>query len=150
MTGLAAPPFPVLLLFDKLIAIKNLHILIPIKLDIDEINYSSWEYFFQHLCKGQKLLNHILGKQSTDEIESSLGLPLGDEDIVNIALEGLHSKYDNVYRIIVHREFFPDLKTIRSMLTTKEMRLQSWAQDTFVDSTSSSPLVLLANTSTNT
>ncbi|GJY35550.1 hypothetical protein Tco_0420928, partial [Tanacetum coccineum] len=196
MTGPTVPPLPLLLLSDKPMAITNLHILIPVKLDIDEMNYLSWDYFFQHLCKGHKLLDHILRKQPTDETESSnppmrndnkrtrslalkaglrslklgdlsmdayfqkiesiasvfkgLGSPLRDEYIVNIALEGLPYKYDNVYGIIVHHEFFLDLKTVRSMLTTEEMRLRSRAQDTFVDSTSSSPVVLMANTRTNT
>ncbi|GKA58863.1 hypothetical protein Tco_0758176, partial [Tanacetum coccineum] len=68
-----------------------------------------------------------------------------DENVVNFALEGLPTKYDNVYGIIVHREPFPDHKTICSMLTTEEMRLKSRAQDTFIDFTSSSHMVLLAN-----
>nr|GEV25681.1 ribonuclease H-like domain-containing protein [Tanacetum cinerariifolium] len=54
-------------------------------------------------------------------------------------------KYDNVSGIIVHREPFPDLKRVRSMLTTKETRLKSMAQATSIDSTSSSHMVLLAN-----
>ncbi|GJW81353.1 hypothetical protein Tco_0145328 [Tanacetum coccineum] len=37
----------------------------------------------------------------------------------------LKDKNENVFDIIVHREPFPDLKTGRSMLTTKEMRLKS-------------------------
>nr|GEV81761.1 hypothetical protein [Tanacetum cinerariifolium] len=53
-------------------------------------------------------------------------------------------KYENVYGIIVHREPFPDLKRVRSMLTTKGTRLKSMAQATSIDSTSSSPMVLLA------
>ncbi|GKB84572.1 hybrid signal transduction histidine kinase M [Tanacetum coccineum] len=236
MTGATVPLLPVLLLSDKLMAITNLYILVPVKLNIDEMNYSSWEYFFQHLCKGHKLLDLLFGKQSTSEVESSalpapdeewlkidnivlswifttiakplqsrivdakpqtakeawdllahifqdnkrtcsialkvelrslklgdlsvdayfqkiesivsvlkgLGLPLSDEDVVNLAFEGLPPRYDNVCGIIVQREPFSDLKTVRSILTTKEMRLQSRAQDTFVDSTSSSPLVLMA------
>ncbi|GJW81845.1 hypothetical protein Tco_0145820 [Tanacetum coccineum] len=36
------------------------------------------------------------------------------------------------------------------MLTTEKMRVKSQAQDTFIDSTSSSPMVLLANSGANT
>ncbi|GKB75259.1 hypothetical protein Tco_0942154 [Tanacetum coccineum] len=75
---------------------------------------------------------------------ASLGSPLSNEDVVNTVLEGLPAKYDYVYGIIVHQEPFPDLKTVRSMLTTEEMRLKSRAPTTSFDSTSS-PMVLLAN-----
>ncbi|GJW14349.1 hypothetical protein Tco_0018482 [Tanacetum coccineum] len=158
--------------------ITNLTTLVPVQLDIDEMNYSSWTYFFKNLCKGHDLLKHILGN-STDEATSSnpfpptaewlkidsiifllgysrlypkpfrhdfwlktlkwlrnpgISLPLGsaisDDDVVNIALEGLPDKYKNVSGIIVHREPFLDLKMVCSMLTTEEMRLKSRAQAT--------------------
>nr|GEV19819.1 hypothetical protein [Tanacetum cinerariifolium] len=181
----------VILLSDKLMMIINLHILFPIKLDIDEMNYSSWMYFFKHLCMGHQILDHILGKQ-TDEagsrtstpptiewlkvfsivlswmfmnlakpiqeelvigsivtILNGLMSPLSNDDVVNIALEGLPTKYDNIYGIIIHREPISDLKMVWSMPTTKEMRLKSRDQDTFIDSTSSSHMVLLANSGAN-
>ncbi|GKC31036.1 hybrid signal transduction histidine kinase M [Tanacetum coccineum] len=230
----------VILLSDKLMTITNLHIRFPVKLDIDEMNYSSWMYFFKHLYKGHEILDHILGKQTdkaasrtstpptakwlkidsivlslifmtlakpllerlvvkdpqTDKeawdllaeifhdnkrtcslalkaelrslklsdlsidayfhmIESivtilnGIGSHISNEDVVNISLEGLPTKYDNIYGIIVHREPILDLKMIRSMLTTEEMRLKSRAQDTFIDSTSSSPMFLLSNSGTS-
>ncbi|GJR22837.1 hybrid signal transduction histidine kinase M [Tanacetum coccineum] len=83
------------------------------------------------------------------DVDTVVGSPLNNEDVVNISLKGLPTKYDNVYGIIVHWEPFPDLKKVRSRLTTEEMRLKSQAQDTFIDSTSSSPMVLLANSGTN-
>nr|GEX68526.1 hybrid signal transduction histidine kinase M [Tanacetum cinerariifolium] len=52
--------------------------------------------------------------------------------------------------IITHREPFLDLKTAYSMLTTEEMRFKSRAQATSIDSTSSSPRVLLANSGSST
>ncbi|GKD82237.1 hybrid signal transduction histidine kinase M [Tanacetum coccineum] len=52
--------------------------------------------------------------------------------------------------IIVYREIFPYLKTVRSMLTTEEMRLKSRAQATPIDSSSSSLMVLLANSGNST
>ncbi|GKD29014.1 ribonuclease H-like domain-containing protein [Tanacetum coccineum] len=84
--------------------------------------------------------------ESIVSVLKGLESPIRDEDIVNIALEGLPSKYNHVYGIIVHRESLLDLKTVRSMLTTEEMRLRTPALDSFVDATSSSPVVLLANT----
>ncbi|GJU79604.1 hypothetical protein Tco_1281969, partial [Tanacetum coccineum] len=74
-----------------------------------------------------------------------LGSPISNDDVVTIALEGFPNKYENVSDIIVHREPFPDIKMARSMLTTEETRLKSRALATSIDSTSSSPMFLLAN-----
>ena len=236
MTG-SNPPPPVILLSDKLMTINNIPTLVPVKLDVDEMNYSSWTYFLKHICKGYSILDHLLGKPSDDAsssapdaewlkidtivlswifitlsptlqqrlvnedpqtakeawdmlasifndnkrsrsialkaelraiklgdlsidayfrkienmatILSSLGSPISNDDIVTFALEGLPAKYDSVSTIIAHREVFPDLKTVRSMLTTEEMRLKTRGLDTLVDSSSSSPMVLLANSNSN-
>ncbi|GJY66495.1 hypothetical protein Tco_0468733, partial [Tanacetum coccineum] len=83
--------------------------------------------------------------ESFATILASLGSPLSNDDIANIALEGLPDKYENVSGIIIHWEPFPDLKMVCSMLTTEEMRLNSRAQATSVDSTSLSLIILLAN-----
>ncbi|GJX70161.1 ribonuclease H-like domain-containing protein [Tanacetum coccineum] len=221
--------------------ITNLTTLVPVKLDTDEMNYSSWMCFFKNLCKGHELLKHILGEpsdvatssdpsppivkwlkidlivlswifttlsktlqqrlvvedpqtakqawdliakifndnmrtrsialkaelrslklgdlsidayfrkpESISTILTSLGSPINNDDVVTIALEGLPDKYDNVSGIIVHREPFPDLKMVHSMLTTEEIRLKSQAQATSIDSTSTSPMVLLANSGNST
>ncbi|GJZ76376.1 nucleotide-binding alpha-beta plait domain-containing protein, partial [Tanacetum coccineum] len=87
--------------------------------------------------------------ESIANVLKGLGSPMSDEDIINIDLEGLPTKYDNVYGINVHRVPFPDLKMVCSMLSMEEMRLKSRAHDMFVDSTSSSPMVLLANSGAN-
>ncbi|GKE03655.1 hypothetical protein Tco_1395673 [Tanacetum coccineum] len=60
----------VLLLSDKLMTVNNLMILVPLKLVIDEMNYSSWVYFFKNMCRGFEVLTHILGP-STDEATSN-------------------------------------------------------------------------------
>nr|GEU64964.1 hybrid signal transduction histidine kinase M [Tanacetum cinerariifolium] len=78
-------------------------------------------------------------------ILSSVRSPISNDDMVNIALDGLPNKYQHVSDIIIHQDPFLDIKTVRSMLTTMEMSLKSRAQTRYVDSTSSSPLVLLAN-----
>ncbi|GJT59907.1 hybrid signal transduction histidine kinase M [Tanacetum coccineum] len=83
-------------------------------------------------------------------ILSSLGSPISNDDVFNIALDGEPDKYQHVSDIIIHRDPFPDLKTVRSTLTTTEMRLKSRAQATYVNYTSSSPMVLLANSGINT
>ncbi|GJT38447.1 hybrid signal transduction histidine kinase M [Tanacetum coccineum] len=74
----------------------------------------------------------------------SLGSPVTNDDVVTFALEGLQDKYENVCGIITHRELFLDLKMARSMLTTEEMRLKSKSHALPIDSLSSSPMILLA------
>ncbi|GJT64335.1 ribonuclease H-like domain-containing protein [Tanacetum coccineum] len=116
----SATSLHVLLLLDKLMAVTNLTTRVPVLLDLDEMIYSSWEYIFQQLCRGDNLLEHILGKPTEASTPSTprarsialkvelRSLKLGD---LSIILEGSPSKYDNVYGIIVHREQFLDLKT---------------------------------------
>nr|GEX59644.1 hybrid signal transduction histidine kinase M [Tanacetum cinerariifolium] len=60
----------IILLLDKIMTITNLTTLVPVKLEIDEMNYSSWVYFFKNLCKSHEILKHILG-EPTDEATSS-------------------------------------------------------------------------------
>ncbi|GJX63404.1 hybrid signal transduction histidine kinase M [Tanacetum coccineum] len=237
MTGGTPPPTPVLLLSDKLMTLTNITSIVPTKLDVDEMNYSSWLYFFKHLVKGYGLMDHLVGPKVVDgmdeasvstppqdpewlkldtivlswifitcsktlqdrlvdndpqtakeawdllesiftdnkrsravtlkadlraltlgdmsidayfrKIESTatllarLGAPISNDDLVSYALAGLPEKYDGVSLLIAHREPFPDLKTVRSMLTTEEMRLKSRPHTTFVDGSSSSPLALV-------
>nr|GEW54934.1 hypothetical protein [Tanacetum cinerariifolium] len=52
---------------------------------------------------------------------SSLGSPISNDDVVNIALDGLPDKYQHVSDLIIHRDPFPDLKTVHSMPTTTKM-----------------------------
>nr|GEX97204.1 hybrid signal transduction histidine kinase M [Tanacetum cinerariifolium] len=87
--------------------------------------------------------------ESIATILASLGLPIRKDDIFIIALDGLPDKYEHVFDIIIYREPFPDLKVVRSMLTTTEKRLKSTGQSTTLDTSSSSLMVLLANSGNN-
>ncbi|GJW33715.1 ribonuclease H-like domain-containing protein [Tanacetum coccineum] len=211
-------PTPALTLSDKLMAMNHLTTFVLKKLDVDAMNYSSWVYYFSHLCHGYGILDHLvdpvtsssnttptdpppkdvewtkidfiirswifstlvpslrkrlvdlnptttkdawtyieaifqdnkrpralalkaelrnlkLGDLSIDgyfqKIESivsvlnGLGSPLSNDDVVTFALEGLPSTYETIFAVIVSREPFPDLKTVRSLLTTHEMRLNA-------------------------
>lgn len=77
--------------------------------------------------------------ESIATILTSVRSPISNDNVITFALEGLTDKYENVASIIVHREPFPDLKTICLMLTIKEMRLKSRSQATHIDYSSSSP-----------
>ncbi|GKB00413.1 hybrid signal transduction histidine kinase M [Tanacetum coccineum] len=87
--------------------------------------------------------------ESISTILTSLGSPISNDDVVTFAIEGLNDKYEDVSDIIVHRDPFPDLKTVRSMLTTEEMRLKSKSQALHIDFSSSSPMILLAESCNN-
>ncbi|GJZ54464.1 hybrid signal transduction histidine kinase M [Tanacetum coccineum] len=63
--------------------------------------------------------------ESIATILTSLGLPISNDDVVNIALEGFLDRYENVSSIIIHQDPFSDLKMVRSMLTTEDMWLNS-------------------------
>nr|GEW88399.1 ribonuclease H-like domain-containing protein [Tanacetum cinerariifolium] len=171
------------------------------------MNYSSWVYYFSHLCHVYGILDHLvdlvaslstatpmdpppkdaewtkidfiirswifstlapsLRKHLVDlnpttakdawtyiaayivSILNCLGSPLSNDDVVTFALEGLPSTYKKISIVIVSREPFLDLKTVRSLLTTHEMRQKSRIQNPLVDATFASPMVLLTKSNTN-
>ncbi|GJZ54157.1 hypothetical protein Tco_0609042 [Tanacetum coccineum] len=80
MTGSENPP--VILLSDKLSTVTHHHHLlthVPVKLDIDNWNYTFWMYFFKNLCKGYEVLKYILGLSS--EATMSTTLLLNPEEV---------------------------------------------------------------------
>nr|GEX85122.1 ribonuclease H-like domain-containing protein [Tanacetum cinerariifolium] len=87
--------------------------------------------------------------ESIVSVLNGLGSPLSNYDVVTFALEGLPSTYETIFTVIVSREPFPDLKTVRSLLTTHELRLMSRVQNSLVVGTSASPIVLLAKSNTS-
>nr|GEX06264.1 ribonuclease H-like domain-containing protein [Tanacetum cinerariifolium] len=104
-----------------------------------------------------ELCSIILGDQSMESyfqkidsivpILNSLDARVNDEDVVYYALEGLLDKYDQVCGYMHWKETFLDLKVVRSLLIAEEIRLKSKALALPVDS--SSPMVLVAESSTN-
>ncbi|GJR87675.1 hypothetical protein Tco_0211686 [Tanacetum coccineum] len=54
--------------------------------------------------------------ESIVTILSSLGFPISNDDVVNVALDGLPDKCQHVSDIIINRDPFPDLKMVCSML----------------------------------
>nr|GEX23731.1 ribonuclease H-like domain-containing protein [Tanacetum cinerariifolium] len=82
-------------------------------------------------------------------ILASLGSPVSDDDVVHYVLVGLPEKYNQVCGYMHYKDTFPDLKTVRSLLITEEMRLKSKSLALPVDSSSSSPLVLIAKSGTS-
>ncbi|GKC60582.1 hypothetical protein Tco_1088180 [Tanacetum coccineum] len=54
---------------------------------------------------------------------TDLGSTMDDDDIVTYAINGLSEKYGSLAQIIAHKDPFPDLATVRTMVTTEEIRL---------------------------
>ncbi|GKF12024.1 ribonuclease H-like domain-containing protein, partial [Tanacetum coccineum] len=83
--------------------------------------------------------------ESIVTILTSLDDHVNDEDVVYYALEGLPATYDHVCGYMHYKDTFPDLKMARSLLITEEMRLKSKSLSLPVDSSSASPMVLMAD-----
>nr|GFA48297.1 ribonuclease H-like domain-containing protein [Tanacetum cinerariifolium] len=227
------PPVTLALtLVEKLYAVHNITNLVLVKLDLDELNYSSWSYFFTIHCNNFNVLKHIepktddasistplteewltadsivkswiiltlspslqkrfikinpttacdawerveklfqdnkrtrtivlkgelrmlhMGDQSADKyflkidslvtLLSDLGSDVSEDDIVTYAINGLSDKYGSLAQIIAHKDPFPNLATIRLMVSTEEMRLWSKSLIQPTNINVSAPQVLLA------
>ncbi|GJS26660.1 ribonuclease H-like domain-containing protein [Tanacetum coccineum] len=69
-------------------------------------------------------------------ILTSLDARVNDEEVVHYALEGLPDTYNQVCVYMHWKDTFLDLKTVRSLLITEEMRLKSQALALPADSSS--------------
>nr|GEZ04222.1 ribonuclease H-like domain-containing protein [Tanacetum cinerariifolium] len=168
MTGSTVTP--TITLSDKLALVTHHHLLtqVPMKLDFEEWNYGSWEYFFDQLCASYEdhkksrtlalkteLRTIKLGDLSMEayfqKVESlsttlaSLNSPVSEDDVVHYVIDGLPEMYNQVFGYMHYQDTFPDFKTVRALLTIEEMWLKSKSLATPVDSSSSSPMVLLAD-----
>ncbi|GJX49056.1 ribonuclease H-like domain-containing protein, partial [Tanacetum coccineum] len=80
-------------------------------------------------------------------ILTSLGSHVNEEDIVHYVIDGLPPTYHNVCDYMHWKYTFPNLKVVRSLLLTEEMRLKSTMLASPMDSLT--PMVLLAGSSNN-
>ncbi|GJR15624.1 ribonuclease H-like domain-containing protein [Tanacetum coccineum] len=95
----------------------------------------------------QSMESYFQKIDSIVNILTSLDARVNEEDVVHYALEGLLDTYNQVCGYMHWKDTFPDLKAVRSLLIAEEMRLKSKVLALPVDS--SSPMVLVAKTSTN-
>ena len=70
-------------------------------------------------------------------------MPLNNDDVVMYATNGLIDKFAHVTDIIAHRYPFPDLVTVRSIVTIEDIWLNSKQQSLSIDVSPSTPTVLL-------
>nr|GFC03353.1 hybrid signal transduction histidine kinase M [Tanacetum cinerariifolium] len=95
-----------------------------------------------------------MGDQSADEyfskidslvtLLSDLGSDVSEDDVVTYVINGLSHKYGSLTQIIAHKDPFPDLATMLSIVSTEEMRLRSKSPIHPTDMSASAPQVLLA------
>ncbi|PWA92304.1 hybrid signal transduction histidine kinase M [Artemisia annua] len=86
--------------------------------------------------------------ESIATLLADLGSPMHDDDLVTYALHGLSDRFAHVAGIIAHRDPFPNLDTVRSMVTTEDLRLKHKTTPSNDPTHSSAPTVLLAATAT--
>ncbi|XP_071718587.1 uncharacterized protein [Rutidosis leptorrhynchoides] len=91
--------------------------------------------------------------QKIDSIASmlqNLGSTMKDEELVTYAINGLNNRFPHATHIILHSEPFPNLNTVRSMITLEEMQLQRQLRGS-IDSpgTPSAPTALMAQIPAN-
>nr|GEV73154.1 pentatricopeptide repeat-containing protein [Tanacetum cinerariifolium] len=95
----------------------------------------------------QSMESYFQKIDSIVNILTSLDARVNEEDVDNYALKGLLDTYNQVCGYMHWKDTFPNLKAVRSLLITEEMRLKSKVLALPVDS--SSLMVLVAKTSTN-
>ncbi|GKD63232.1 hybrid signal transduction histidine kinase M [Tanacetum coccineum] len=79
---------------------------------------------------------------------NDLGSDVSEDDVVTYAINDLSDKYGSLAQIIAHKDPFSDLATVRSMVTTEEMRFRSKPSNFPSNNTSNAPQVLLAEANT--
>ncbi|GJV58267.1 ribonuclease H-like domain-containing protein [Tanacetum coccineum] len=90
-----------------------------------------------------------LAKEAWDFISELVKDNKRDEDVGHYVIDGLPKKYNQVCGYMHYKDTFLELKTARSLLITEEMRLKSKSLALPVDSSSSSPMVLVAESGTS-
>nr|GEX70512.1 hybrid signal transduction histidine kinase M [Tanacetum cinerariifolium] len=166
-------PTPALTLSDKLMAMNHLTTFVFEKLDVDAMNYSSWVYYFSHLCHGYGIWIILL-----------IRLPLHPLRLLRIhhLQDAEWTKIDFIIRSWIFSTLAPSLrkrlvdlnpttakdawtyiagifqdnKRPRAMALKAELRnlklkdlSNDGVQNPLVDATSASPMVLLAKSNTS-
>nr|GEX25915.1 ribonuclease H-like domain-containing protein [Tanacetum cinerariifolium] len=75
---------------------------------------------------------------------SDLRSGVSEDDVVTYAINGLCHKYGSLAQIIAHKDPFPDLATMRSLVSIEELRLRSKSPIQPTNMIASAPQVLLA------
>nr|GEX56181.1 reverse transcriptase domain-containing protein [Tanacetum cinerariifolium] len=77
-------PTPALTLSDKLMAMNHLTTFVLEKHDVDAMNYSSWVYYFSHLCHGYGILDHLVDLVASSSTTTPTNPPPKDAEWTKI------------------------------------------------------------------
>ncbi|GJT09524.1 hypothetical protein Tco_0856566 [Tanacetum coccineum] len=80
---------------------------------------------------------YLLNIDSIVTLLNDLGSDVSQDDVVTYAINGLSDKYGYLAQIIAHKEPFPDLSIVRSMVFTEEMRIRNKSHSLFTPPNSS-------------
>ncbi|GKB03557.1 hypothetical protein Tco_0831700 [Tanacetum coccineum] len=104
----------------------------------------------QVLDMGDMIVDSYFAKiESIATLLSDLGSPMHDKRPYHVSHSWLSDWFAHVSGIIAHRVPFPDLYTIRSMVTIEDLRLKHKTNPSVSLNTSLAPHVLLAESSTS-
>lgn len=125
----------------KVFCVSNIKTHVPLILDVDRLNYNSWQELFTTHCEAYVAIDHIdasyvsMGdlpvKAYCTKIKSLADLlenidpqaKVLDKNLVIYIINSLSPRYDNVASIIRHRLPFPTFEETRSILLSEEQRL---------------------------
>ncbi|GKE32810.1 ribonuclease H-like domain-containing protein, partial [Tanacetum coccineum] len=124
-----------------------LHLLtrVPVRLD-GHWNYGSWQFFFEQLCDSYDVIKFIHGPSNTSASSSHIvPTPFTQDELKvdKIVLSWIFTTLSDSLQ--ARLDTFLDFKMARSLLITEEMRLKSKSLSLPVDSSSASPMVLMAD-----
>ncbi|XP_071714044.1 uncharacterized protein [Rutidosis leptorrhynchoides] len=74
---------------------------------------------------------------------TNLGSTIASDELVTYAINGLNDRYPHATHIILHNKEFPDLDTVRSMITLEEMQLKRKTGMTETHGAPSAPTALI-------
>ncbi|GJX28784.1 hypothetical protein Tco_0236863, partial [Tanacetum coccineum] len=72
-------------------AMNHLTTFVPEKHDVDAMNYSSWVYYFSHLCHGYGILDHLVDPVTSSATMTPTNPPPKDADVT--PLDGAWTEY---------------------------------------------------------
>lgn len=84
---------PIISLSEKLLAVTHhhLHTRIPVKLEFEDWNYASWQFFFEQLCDTYDVSKYIHCTNNGDTISTPAPLTTEEQKVNKIILSWIFS-----------------------------------------------------------
>ncbi|XP_037494492.1 uncharacterized protein LOC105639172 [Jatropha curcas] len=104
--------------FHAALAVNNVKNFIPITLEMEKGQYSSWAELFKIHCRAYKVIDYIIPKELkmlADQL-SNVGAPVSNQRLVLQLIVGLNENYDGVATFIQQSDLLPPFYEARSRL----------------------------------